>query len=420
MAHVEKFKREAVAAMLHHYTRDNDRTLGRSNIDPERTRDNYRIGPCRGRDYIAERIDEVARAQGRAVRSTAVVMCDWVVTAPPDLKPEDRRKFFETCHRFFEDRYGERQMLGSYVHMDETTPHAHIAFMPIKYKDGVPHLTAKEVLSRAELGKVHPELSRAVERGIGYRVQVQLGDDRQLERALSKVDGMAAYQREKDRLERLRQDQRGLEKSNRELEGRARELEREVELARREVDVARRNVERKEWRAESLGREIEATRQVARQRAQKVEQVREQTKESRSRIAELGRKIEQARSRCQELGRRLHELRERARNRMQRPHAERMRENVARVRSMAERADGRGAAPSDELKRAYGSLSRRERAMLHRECPQGRSDAVDALKSERRRDMGYVPHMRENGRERDYERDYERKRDHERDYERGR
>ena len=403
MAHVEKFKREAVAAMLHHYTRDNDRTLGRSNIDPERTRDNYRIGPCRGRDYIAERIDEVARAQGRAVRSTAVVMCDWVVTAPPDLKPEDRRKFFETCHRFFEDRYGERQMLGSYVHMDETTPHAHIAFMPIKYKDGVPHLTAKEVLSRAELGKVHPELSRAVERGIGYRVQVQLGDDRQLERALSKVDGMAAYQREKDRLERLRQDQRGLEKSNRELEGRARELEREVELARRDV-------ERKEWRAESLGREIEATRQVARQRAQKVEQVREQTKESRSRIAELGRKIEQARSRCQELGRRLHELRERARERMQRPHAERMRENVARVRSMAERADRRGAEPSDELKRAYGRLSRRERAMLHREFPRGRSDAVDALKSERRREMGYVPHMRENGRERDYERNYERRR----------
>ena len=403
MAHVEKFKREAVAAMLHHYTRDNDRTLGRSNIDPERTRDNYRIGPDRGRDYIAERIDEVAQAQGRAVRSTAVVMCDWVVTAPPDLKPEDRRKFFETCHRFFEDRYGERQMLGSYVHMDETTPHAHIAFMPIKYKDGVPHLTAKEVLSRAELGKVHPELSRAVERGIGYRVQVQLGDDRQLERALSKVDGMAAYQREKDRLERLRRDQRGLEKSNRELEGRARKLEREVELARR-------NVERKEWRAESLGREIEATRQVARQRAQKVEQVREQTKESRSRIAELGRKIEQARSRCQELERRLHELRERARERMQRPHAERMRENVARVRSMAERADGRGAAPSDELKRAYGCLSRRERAMLHRECPRGRSDAVDALKSERRREMGYVPHMRENGRERDYERNYERRR----------
>lgn len=83
---------------------------------------------------------------------------------------------------------------------------------------------------------------------------------------------------------------------------------------------------------------------------------------------------------------------------------------VARVRSMAERADGRGAAPSDELKRAYGRLSRRERAMLHRECPRGRSDAVDALKSERRREMGYVPHMRENRRERDYERDYERRR----------
>lgn len=409
MAHVEKFKREAVAAMMHHYTRDNERTLGRSNIDPERTRNNYRLGPGRGRDYINERLDALAREQGRAVRKDAVVMCDWVVTAPPDLKPDDQRRFFGLVHDFFEAKYGERQMLGSYVHMDETTPHVHVAFMPMTLRDGRETLCAKKVLNRTELGRIHPQLSQYVERGLGYRVQVQLSDDRQLERALSKVDGMAAYQREKDRLERLRRDQRGLEKSNRKLEGRARKLEREVE-------VARRDVERKEWRAESLGREIEATRQVAQQRAQKVEQVREQTKESRSRIAELARRIEQARSRCQELGRRLHELREMARERMRRPHAERMRENVARVRSMAERSDGRGAAPSDELKRAYGSLSRRERAMLHRECPQGRSDAVDALKSERRRDAGYVPHVRENGRERDYKR----ARDYERDYERGR
>lgn len=403
MAHVEKFKRDAVAAMMHHYTRDNDRTLGRSNIDPARTRGNYRLGPGRGRDYIAERIDGIERAQGRAVRKDAVVMCDWVVTAPPDLKPEDRRKFFETCHDFFEKRYGERNMLGSWVHMDETTPHVHIAFMPVKEKGGIERLTAKEVLNRAEMGRIHPELSKAVERGLGYRVQVQLSDDRQLERALSKVDGMAAFQREKDRLERLRQDQRGLEQANRELEGRARKLEREVE-------VARQDVERKEQRVESLGREIEATRQVAQQRAQKIEQAREQTKESRSRIAELGRRIEQARSRCQELGRRLHELRERARERMARPHAERMRENVARVRSMAERTDGRGVPPSDELKQAYRSLSRRERAMLHRECPQGRSDAIDALRSERRRDAGYVPHVRENNRARGRERDYERSR----------
>lgn len=401
MAHVEKFKRDAVAAMMHHYTRDNDRTLGRSNIDPERTRDNYRLGPGRGRDYIAERIDGIERAQGRAVRKDAVVMCDWVVTAPPDLKPEDRRKFFETCHDFFEKRYGERNMLGSWVHMDETTPHVHIAFMPVKEKGGVERLTAKEVLNRTEMGRIHPELSKAAERALGYSVQVQLGDDRQLERALSKVDGMQAYQREKDRLERLRQDQRSLEQANRGLERRVGGLEREIE-------VARRDVERKQWRAESLEREISATRQVAEKREQKIEQVREQTKETRSRIAELGRRIEQARSRCQELGRRLHDLRERARERMARPHAERMRENVARVRSMAERTDGRGIPPSDELKHAYRSLSRRERAMLHRECPQGRSDALDALRSERRRDTGYVPHVREADRARGRERDYER------------
>ena len=49
MAHVEKFKAAAIAPMLHHYTRDNERTLSRENIDRERTRENYRIGPERGR-----------------------------------------------------------------------------------------------------------------------------------------------------------------------------------------------------------------------------------------------------------------------------------------------------------------------------------------------------------------------------------
>lgn len=409
MAHVQKFKRDAVAAMMHHYTRDNDRTLGRSNIDPERTRDNYAIGPERGREYVAERIGEIERAQGRSVRKDAVAMCDWVVTAPPDLRPEDRRRFFEACRGFFEERYGERNMLGCWVHMDETTPHAHIAFMPVVERDGIERLSAKDVLNRAEMGRIHPELSRRAEREIGYRVQVQLDDDRQIERALSKVDGLAAYQREKDRLERLRRDQRDAERRNRNLAGKAERLRGDVARLERDALDAGKRVERERERARGLAREVARARQACEEREEKVAQVRGKAQEARRRIGYLERKIEGARDRCRELAERVRDLRERAAERLRRPHAERMERNVERAAALVRRDARRRGNPSEELRNAYEGLSRRERAMLHDECPSRCHRVIDGLEAARRAERGYVPHVREweRDRTREWDREWE-------------
>lgn len=416
MAHVQKFKRDAVAAMMHHYTRDNDRTLGRSNIDPERTRDNYAIGPERGREYIAERIGEIERAQGRSVRKDAVAMCDWVVTAPPDLRPEDRRRFFEACRGFFEERYGERNMLGCWVHMDETTPHAHVAFMPVVERGGVERLSAKDVLNRAEMGRVHPELSSRAERELGYRVQVQLDDDRQLERALSRVDGLAAYQREKDRLERLRQDERRAEQRNRELAGKAERLRGEVGRLERDARDVGRRVEQEREKARGLAREVALARQGCEEREEKVAQVREQTRKARSGIERLGRKIESARERCRGLRERVVELRDRAVEKLRRPHADRMERNVERAAALARRDARRRGNPSEELRSAYEGLSRRERAMLHDECPSRCNRVIDGLEAARKAERGYVPHVREWELEREYDRDgYGRGYDHDRE-----
>lgn len=335
MAHVEKFKAAAIAPMLHHYTRDNERTLSRENIDRERTRENYRIGPERGRDYIDGRVREIERDQGRAVRSDAVRMCDWVVTAPPDLKREDMRRFFESCHRFFEDRYGERNMLGSYVHMDETTPHVHVAFMPIKERDGHERLTAKEVLSREDMRRIHPELSRRVESDIGYRVGITLDDGKTLEKALSRIDGMDAYQRERDRLERLRQREREAEQRNRELRCRAERMQREVERARgreRELEQTR---EGREEKAKALSRE----RGEARGRVQGLDE----------RARGLRGEIDELRSRIDELGRKVRRLAERARG---------LARDVADARS-----PGRGLELAREIIRGRGGHREQARAM---------------------------------------------------------
>lgn len=371
MAHVAKYKGGAVAAMLHHYTRDNERTLSRDNIDRERTRENYRLGPERerGREFVDERVREIEQAQGRAVRSDAVRMCDWVVTAPPDLKVEDRQRFFESAYGFFQDRYGERNMLGGWVHMDETTPHMHVAFVPVKEReDGREALSAKDVLRRAELNRVHPELSQAVERDLGYKVSIQLDGEKVLEKALSRVDGMERYQEEKDRLERLRRDREGLERRHRELGGRARGLEAEVERLRGEVERAEgreRQAEQAHQARQAEDRRVREAREAARGRVRGLEGDRDG----------LRSRIEGLRGRVQELGERARGLaeglRERAGNGIERArdllrgrggHREQARE-VDRGRENAEfdRSMTRGHEQERGQDRARGYEMERER-----------------------------------------------------------
>lgn len=59
-------------------------------------------------------------------------MVEWVVTLPPDLKPADRDKFIKSTINFVAQRYGAKNVIGAYLHLDEphARPHLHIDFIP--------------------------------------------------------------------------------------------------------------------------------------------------------------------------------------------------------------------------------------------------------------------------------------------------
>lgn len=286
MAHLEKFKSVSCPNMLHHYRRDREATLERDNIDRSRTHLNYTLGPDGGLERIQERVGEVEATMTRSVRSDAVVMCDWVVTAPPDLKKEDERRFFESTYDFISKRYGEENMLGGYVHMDETTPHIHIALTPVVERgDGKLAFSAKDMFSRQELLRFHGELSDRIESDLGYRTQIEITSERTLERSLSRAGSLEEYQRSKDALERLRRDERRTLERNWELGGRAGELRDQVELRKEELR-----------REESRGQELE-----------KANSAREE------KIGELSREVEQARERAGQLERSLELVKEKVR-----------------------------------------------------------------------------------------------------------
>ena len=177
MAHMAKYKAGAVAGLVRHYGRTADEKstdgepIARKNprIDPTRTHLNYNIAPTDAEARVAAAMAAHRVKAGRAPRKDAVVMADWVVTLPRDCPKGREKAFFKSVVGFVGDRYGKDNLLGAWVHRDETTPHVHVAFVPMR--DG--KLQASKVLDRNDLRSFHRDLSKRVK------------DDLELEKPLS-------------------------------------------------------------------------------------------------------------------------------------------------------------------------------------------------------------------------------------------
>ncbi len=199
MAHIAKYKASAVGKLCAHYNRwqgiDNP-NVSRENIDKSRTHLNYTLGVYEkdGKRFIGKvrgsaswatvkgRIDAVnarAKAEGkRATRKDAVVMADMVVTLPPNVPPEDAYKFFWNSYQYIADRVGRGNLMGGYVHMDETTPHMHVPFTPIL--DG--RFNYKKMCDRKFYQTFHKGLGDRLEQKMGYRPEVELSEETRSQR----------------------------------------------------------------------------------------------------------------------------------------------------------------------------------------------------------------------------------------------
>lgn len=199
MAHIAKYKASAVGKLCAHYNRwqgiDN-LNVSRENIDKSRTHLNYTLGVYEkdGKRFIGKvrgsaswatvkgRIGAVnarAKAEGkRATRKDAVVMADMVVTLPPNVPPEDAYKFFWNSYQYIADRVGRGNLMGGYVHMDETTPHMHVPFTPIL--DG--RFNYKKMCDRKFYQTFHKGLGDRLEQKMGYRPEVELSEETRAQR----------------------------------------------------------------------------------------------------------------------------------------------------------------------------------------------------------------------------------------------
>ena len=201
MAHIAKYKATSVGHMLAHYRRD-ESSLGRDNIDPKRVKNDMvvahytnkdgklvvgRVVPREGEpnwgtvERRIERVNEAQKAAGkRATRKDAVVMADVVVTLPDNVRKGDEDRFFRLTYWYLSKKFGIENMMGGYVHKDEVlkdgTPardHMHVPFTPIL--DG--RFNYKKMCPRSFYQSMHKELGDYLEKQMGYRPEVELGDE---------------------------------------------------------------------------------------------------------------------------------------------------------------------------------------------------------------------------------------------------
>lgn len=188
MAHVAKYQASALGKLCGHYNRWIDfpeHGIERENIDASRTYLNHNLAP-EHKDgqvtFVRQRIESLALK--RAPRKDAVRMCDCVLTKPQSLDPDKTKEFFRAGFDFLAKRYGIENTISAYVHMDETTPHMHYAWVPVT-KDG--RLSAKDVVNRQDLRTLHRDMQTYIEHELGCKVEIILEPEKEQEKALSNV-----------------------------------------------------------------------------------------------------------------------------------------------------------------------------------------------------------------------------------------
>lgn len=268
----QKCKAGGIAARNRHNERKKTEYKSNPNIDQSKSHLNYHLVQPEG--TYKEAYESRVQAVGCRTRSNSTVLVETLITATPEILNgmtlDAQRQFFERAAAFLYERIGKENVISAVVHMDETTPHMHLCFVPIT-KNG--RLSAKDILGSAQglskwqdefhawMSERYPALSRGLPRRITHRkhipaYQFRMAKDLsksygRLEEALKTVTVFNAGKKRDDALKLIGQmlpvcyslagQMQSTETYIRELEKAKRELE--AEVAEQSQTIAQQNDE---------------------------------------------------------------------------------------------------------------------------------------------------------------------------------
>jgi CRISPR/Cas system CMR-associated protein Cmr5 small subunit len=161
VARMQKMKAENLVGIGNHNQRktknhsnpDIDTSLSKLNYDLVDRTQNYKTDI---ENFINEN-----KSTTRAVRKDAVLVNEWIISSDKDffdnLTESEIENFFERSKDYFAEKFGEKNIRYSTVHLDESTPHMHMGIVPF---DDENKLSAKRVFNRQALRDVQEELPK--------------------------------------------------------------------------------------------------------------------------------------------------------------------------------------------------------------------------------------------------------------------
>lgn len=132
----EKYKRENLKGIYRHNERRN-KNYSNKNIDKSKSHLNYSIKePTYSYEKEFDKIREKYNLKGQ-VKTVSNIVCEYIITSDKEffesIGEKETKRYFETAYKFVCEykNLGEQYILSAKVHLDEETPHLHLAFIPV-------------------------------------------------------------------------------------------------------------------------------------------------------------------------------------------------------------------------------------------------------------------------------------------------
>jgi len=171
VCHFGKYKAGNVFGLQKHNQRENENYTN-NDIDKARTPLNYDLINKANINYTKKikTIIEANRASQRAIRKDATVYCECIISSDSaffeKITEDSQKEFFKGALDYLKNKIGEEFIISANVHLDETTPHMHVGFVPIIDNS----LSAKKLIDRKFLRDVQDQLP-AYLKNLGFDIQ---------------------------------------------------------------------------------------------------------------------------------------------------------------------------------------------------------------------------------------------------------
>ena len=134
-----KYKMSNMPSVSRHNERQN-KEYGNKDIDTDKSNENYHLKQPQEKSYEKEfdRLKAENHLKGNlrlTGKKQSNVACEFLITSDNEffkrIGADETKRYFETAYKFACEKCGEKNILSAVVHMDETTPHMHLTYIPV-------------------------------------------------------------------------------------------------------------------------------------------------------------------------------------------------------------------------------------------------------------------------------------------------